>query len=330
MLLLRACNLAHTGGRGTAIVLPAFFVVAVAMTAGCRETPSVGTSPDPAACRFDVAPSAQLVELLGASGRVTVATQTGCTWTATTDVGWIMLMPPVTGSGSGTVNYTVAGNTSIGASARTGSLIIGGQTSTIFTQLANGTPCTYALDPASQTIGAAAGAGAPIGVSATRLCRWTATSDAPWITITSGASGAGNGVVAFSVAANAGAARTGTLTIAGRTVAISQTADGVAVPQPQPSPIACPYSISPFSNGESWIGGTSTIAVTTAGSCTWTAASNDAWITIVSGASGTGNGQVIYSVAANFTGAARTGTLTIAGLTFTIPQGQFGPLPQPR
>ena len=53
--------------------------------------------------------------------------------------------------------------------------------------------------------------------------------------------------------------------------------------------------------------------------------SNDAWITIVDGASGTGNGIVTYTVALN-TGATRTGTLTIAGRTATILQGaiRFG------
>jgi hypothetical protein len=42
------------------------------------------------------------------------------------------------------------------------------------------------------------------------------------LTITSGASGSGNGTVAFSIAANTGPARTGTLTIAGSTFTVSQ------------------------------------------------------------------------------------------------------------
>jgi hypothetical protein len=47
------------------------------------------------------------------------------------------------------------------------------------------------------------------------------------------------------------------------------------------------------------------------------------FITITSGSSGTGNGTVNYSVAANGTGAARQGTMTIAGQTFTV--NQSGP-----
>ena len=55
-------------------------------------------------------------------------------------------------------------------------------------------------------------------VSTASGCAWTTTSNASWISITSGASGSGNGAVSFSVTANTGAARTGTLTIAGRDV----------------------------------------------------------------------------------------------------------------
>jgi hypothetical protein len=45
-----------------------------------------------------------------------------------------------------------------------------------------------------------------------------------WITITTGASGNGTGTVAFTVAANTGAARTGTITVGGQIFTISQAA----------------------------------------------------------------------------------------------------------
>ena len=51
---------------------------------------------------------------------------------------------------------------------------------------------------------------------------WTATSNASWLTITGGASGTGNGTVLYTVAANAGSERIGTLTIGGRTFPVSQ------------------------------------------------------------------------------------------------------------
>ena len=65
-------------------------------------------------------------------------------------------------------------------------------------------------------------------------------------------------------------------------------------------------------NAESWLG--------------WTATSNAAWLTITSGASGTGNGTVTYNVAANTTSSSRTGTLTIGGQSFTVTQSAPPPL----
>lgn len=342
MPLRRARNLIRVGRHGAA-VLPALILTAAIVAAGCSETSSVvgpnpdptssvvGPTPNPVTCTFDVALAAQSVGGLGASGSVTIATTSECTWTATTDVGWITLTPPTSGRGNGMVNFGIAYNND--GTDRTGSMIIAGERSTI-TQAGFGATCPFTVEPATQTIGAAGGAGAPIGVS-TYGCRWTATSNAPWITVTAGTSGAGNGVVAFSVEANTGAARSGTLTIAGRTATISQTAAG-APPPSQPPPTACPSTISPDTQGmDPHGGGGHSVAVTTAGTCAWTATSNDGWFTVVTGASGTGNGVVGFSVARNDTGAGRSGTLAIAGRTATITQGRItiggratGPLPR--
>jgi len=58
--------------------------------------------------------------------------------------------------------------------------------------------------------------------TSTSPCSWTATSNAAWITITGGSSGTGNGTVTYNVAANTGAVRTGTITIAGQTFTVIQ------------------------------------------------------------------------------------------------------------
>src|SRR5262249_28701943 len=63
-----------------------------------------------------------------------------------------------------------------------------------------------------------------------------------------------------------------------------------------------------------------TVSVRTGTACRWTAARNDGWVTTPAGASGSGLGTVSYSGGANTTGAARSGTLTIAGQTVTVNQ----------
>jgi Putative binding domain, N-terminal/Domain of unknown function (DUF5666) len=59
--------------------------------------------------------------------------------------------------------------------------------------------------------------------ASTASCPWTAASAAPWITITKGRNGTGDGEVEFEVAANSSSVdRTGTLTVASQAVTITQ------------------------------------------------------------------------------------------------------------
>jgi hypothetical protein len=203
------------------------------------------------------------------------------------------------------VAYTVLANP---GPARTGTLNIAGHTVSVNQAAA---ACTYSLSPGPVTLPSGGGAGAPVALTANLpTCTWTATSSDSWLTITAGGSGTGNGSIAYSASPNLGPARTATLTIAGLTFTVNQDA------------IACAYSISPTTAAVASAGGAGApIGVTTnLGTCTWTAVSNDlAWLTITSGASGTGNGSVGYAAAAN-TGPARSGTLTIGRQTFTANQ----------
>ena len=86
-----------------------------------------------------------------------------------------------------------------------------------------GISCSYSLSAASQSFGAAGGAGS-VNVIAGQGCGWSANSNASFITINSGNTGSGNGPVGFTVAANTGGARSGTMTIAGQTFTVNQAA----------------------------------------------------------------------------------------------------------
>ena len=133
-------------------------------------------------------------------------------------------------------------------------------------------------------------------------------SNSGWITVTGGSPGTGNGTVTYSVTANTSTnPRTGTLTIAGQTVTVTQAG-------------ACGFTLTPTTQNVMAAGGTQTATVTTISGCAWTAVSNVNWISITSIGSGTDTGPTNYSVAANPTTNPRTGTLTIAGRTVTINQ----------
>ncbi|MCL4785087.1 MAG: hypothetical protein KJZ70_18825, partial [Bryobacterales bacterium] len=148
-----------------------------------------------------------------------------------------------------------------------------------------------------------------VNVVSASNCSWTATSNAAWITVTGGASGTGNGTVSISVAENPSTnSRTGSVTIAGQTFTVQQSA------------APCTYTLSSVSSSLGNSGGTTGVNVVSASNCSWTATSNAAWITVSGGASGSGNGTVSISVAENPSTSSRTGTVTIAGQTFTVQQ----------
>src|SRR5215203_3985932 len=86
----------------------------------------------------------------------------------------------------------------------------------------------------------------------------------------------------------------------------------------------CSFSINPTSASFAAAGGSGSVTVSTTAGCAWTAASNATFITVTGGASGSGNGTVSYAVASNPNTTARTGSMTIAGLTFSVSQAGTG------
>jgi hypothetical protein len=83
--------------------------------------------------------------------------------------------------------------------------------------------CSYSIAPATVSLPVAGGTGS-ITVTAAPACIWAVSGTPGWITITSGGNGSGNGTIVYSVQANTGDSRTGTLTIAGQTFTVTQTA----------------------------------------------------------------------------------------------------------
>jgi len=85
-------------------------------------------------------------------------------------------------------------------------------------------------------------------------------------------------------------------------------------------PAACSFSLSPGSQSYGPEGGTGSVSLSTASTCSWTAVSGASWLTVTAGASGTGPGSVSFAVAANTASASRTATLSVGGQVFTVSQ----------
>jgi len=257
-----------------------------------------------ASCGYTLSATSASAAADGGSGAFNVTAASGCTWTDKSNATWISVTSGASGSGNGSVGYSVAANT---GAARSGTLTVAGQTFTV-NQAAVVTTCTNSLNPTSASIVAGGGSGT-LNVTASSGCAWTAQSNATWISIASGASGSGNGSLGYLVATNTGAARSGTLTVAGQTFTVNQAAVATT----------CVNSVSPTSANVTSSGGTGSLNVSTLSNCPWTAVSNTSWIKVTFGANGRGNNSATYSVALN-SGAARTGTITVGGQTFTVNQ----------
>jgi hypothetical protein len=249
-------------------------------------------------CAATLSPSSATVDDAGGEGSFTVQTSAGCGWTATSTMSWLTILSGASGTGEGTVRFAAARNS---GPSRSAAITAGGRTFTV----TQGNGCSISLRTSSFNVAASGGSGS-VEVSAGGGCGWTATSNAGWMSITSGANGTGNGSVGFTVAANNGPDRQGTLSIGGRTFTVSQAEN-------------CSFSISPGQVSVPAAAGTTNVNVTSPGGCGWTASSAAAWLGISSGASGTGNGTVKISIQENTAGP-RSGTATIAGHTFTVSQ----------
>jgi hypothetical protein len=172
--------------------------------------------------------------------------------------------------------------------------------------------CTYSLSETSASFDAGGGAGSRT-VSAPAGCGWSANSNSGFVQITAGASGSGNGTVSYSVTANnSSIGRSGTLTIAGKIFTVMQAG------------VPCTWSLSAPSGSFGPGGGSGSVTVSAPAGCNWTAASNVGWVNVTAGASGSGNGTVTFLVNSNGSGNAISGTLNIAGITYTVSETGVG------
>jgi MYXO-CTERM domain-containing protein len=257
-----------------------------------------------AGCSIVLTPSSATPGNAGGTTSFNVATGAGCAWTATETSPWLSGVTP-SGTNSGAVNYTVAANPGIARSAGIQVTATATGNSATFS-ITQGDGCTASLDPTHADRNAGAGSGNFTVTMSSPTCPWTATSNAGFITGVT-PSGTGNGTINYSVTANNGVARSGTITVNGQTFTVNQ-ANG------------CSATLNPVSAAPSAAGGNASFSIQMSSpSCPWTASSATPWLTGIT-ASGTGNAVVNYGVQAN-AGPARSGTITAGGDTFTVNQG---------
>ncbi|MBF0606539.1 MAG: M6 family metalloprotease domain-containing protein [Magnetococcales bacterium] len=282
------------------------------MPSVCRVTMSeaknVTATFDPLICTsYTITPTGKGFTSSGGYDTVSVTVNTGCPWTATSNNSWITITSGTSGSGNGTVAYTVSANTS--ASQRTGTMTIAGQTFTVTQEGQGSNSVALTISKLGKGTGTVTSSDGKINCGNTCTASYN-PSDSLQITLTAVAD---SGSTFAGWSGDCSNYATSATCKVGMYVANSVTATF-------DSQTCTDYRIGPTSKTFTSSGGDDGVSVTTNTGCPWTATSNVSWITITSGTSGSGNDIVSYTVAANTSVNQRTGTMTIAGQTFTVTQ----------
>lgn len=230
-------------------------------------------------------------------------------WAATSNQSWITLTPAA-GTSDGIITALVS--TNLSANPRTAIIRMRGDTiirtltitqAGVFNPLLTVSPASITLPPRADTF----------SVNITSNVSWTGVDNQTWLS-TPLAAGTGNGRIRLQFTANAGlSTRTATLTVNGggitRNITVTQQSANLTV--------------SPTTLNVAATAGNISFNIT--GNVVWTATDNQTWVTL-SPASGTGNGTVNITYAANPAALSRTATITItgSGLTRVLTLSQAG------
>ena len=209
--------------------------LAVAAAACSESTVTQTTGPGPLT-RCQTAFTGLPTSLASSAARLTatVSTNRECQWTIESEAPWVRVTPD-SGQGEASVSVVVAENPA--AIDRSGVLVVNGNRVAVSQQAA---ACWFELANSSSRVPAEGG---PFSVSVSTIpgCKWSASSEVPWVRVVSSEL-TGSGDVSFVADANTTGERSGTLRIAGSPFAVQQTA---ATPGPAPNPPPTPPTPPP-------------------------------------------------------------------------------------
>ena len=255
-------------------------ILLAVVSSACAEDESP-TGPTPLPCTYVMSVTQATIAADGGSGSVNLTTAASCVWTATSSAAWLTIQP-TSATGPATVTFTAAPNTS--EQSRTASVTIADQTLTVTQASAVPTPCTFDVSPLSAAFGFDGGQGT-VRVATAAACAWSAAAAESWIAFIGETQRQGPGEITYAVQRNEETrVRTGSLTVAGRTVAVGQD----AAPPVPPVPLPCDYSVAPVELVQHWHHTSANINLTTAAGCAWTVSAGADWLTIAPPSEGAG------------------------------------------
>jgi hypothetical protein len=286
----------NVGFARTATITVAFAGGTITFTARQPNYVHSGT------CTYSLTNSSLTVGPESQSVPLSVTTQPGCTWTYASNSIWaIAVNSGNTFIGPGSATLSVGANTS--AATRTAIVTIGGISVTI-NQL--GLPCKATFGTPGSYFPAGSGTYS-LWISAPDGCSWTASVSSPFLHLPAPGPIVGSGMLTFSVDANTGPYRTGTVSIGESLYLVSQIGSPCAATLPALS---------------SWFPGTAgtySITISVPPGCPWMLGTNVSWIQ-TGFAAGSGPAVVTYSLLANPTPSVRVGRLILGSSSMTVNQ----------
>ena len=220
-------------------------------------------------------------------------------WTAQSNSSWIQITSDTAGAGSANISFTVGANPAV--TSRTGSITVAGKNVTV---VQKGLRASVECDDTSFGVESDSGT---IWVETEGGGTWAASANVDWIHLFD-TSGTGSTPVMFVVDdyTTTTASRSGTITIAGKKVVITQQGYELSI-DPQVAEVGSNAGAGQF-------------GVSAPIDAVWEAIADCDWITIIGARTGIGDGVIQYTIADNTTGETRTGRIIIAGKAYTITQ----------
>ena len=258
-------------------------------------TPAEPNPPMDVVETITISPESKTFATANASGS-SIMTEGSGEWTAAVSDDWITLAA-TSGAAGKNVAYRIAANA--GLESRVGYVYVAGRVHKIVQ--AGRETLTATLDRTDLAVGASGGAETIAVAPSNAEMTWRVQTDAEWLSV-SPTEGVGEQSVNIQVASWCElGARTGTVFVVDQVVTVVQTGSSFAVVGAEES--------SAVAQGD-----TGVFAIEATAGLTWTATSDADWLTLTD-ASGTGDGSVAWTAAAQTTFEPRTATITVVAQT---------------
>jgi Putative binding domain, N-terminal/Viral BACON domain len=191
-----------------------------------RQSGAAPPPPPPIDCQYSVSPTEIVEHWHGTGFSLSITTSAGCSWTASPSDSWITVSRT---AGQGSAAIDVSHEAFTADATRRAAVEVRWPSPTAGQNVwVTQEGCRYGFDQTPSSFPASGGTRRvtvvtqPLSASCSIGCPWTATSGVPWIHVTSSMPRAGDDMFSYEVDANPGSARSGTLTIAGRALTVTQ------------------------------------------------------------------------------------------------------------